>query len=244
MAKDKRQYPLKVVVHRPYARLIFGVFLAAMFAGAIVASYLLGHKHRLRDDASSLKELVALRNELGVEQARAAELEQKLANIHLGAEVDRKASEDVRSEVVELKAKLTKVAEQNSFYRNLMAPADNKRGLTFGAVEIIDTQRPRDYAYKIVVQQLAINHQVLKGTLKFSVVGRKNDREVRFALRDISDQVDAESIKLRFKYFQTIEGRLKLPEGFEPKRIELVARSTGKKAMTVEKRFGWLVEEA
>jgi len=37
---------------------------------------------------------------------------------------------------------------------------------------------------------------------------------------------------------------LELPVGFEPERIELTAKSTGRAGVAVEKKFGWLVQES
>ena len=48
---------------------------------------------------------------------------------------------------------------------------------------------------------------------------------------------------LRATANREVEGELAFPEGFEPKGLEVVAKSTGKNAKTVEKKFGWLVEE-
>jgi hypothetical protein len=124
-----------------------------------------------------------------------------------------------------------------------MAPSDNQRGLTIGSLDVLSTGVPRQYEYKLIVQQLATRHTLLNGSLKFNVVGRQREKMVTLPLKDLSDSVAQENIKLRFKYFQTLEGRLQLPEEFEPVRIELVARSTGKQAVVVEKKFGWLVQE-
>jgi len=67
---------------------------------------------------------------------------------------------------------------------------------------------------------------------------------VSFKLRELSESVSTDTVKLRFKYFQTVKGELTLPVGFDPEAIELVARSIGSEAVTIEKRFGWLVEES
>jgi hypothetical protein len=243
VVKGSKQSRLKVVEDRPL--FIWGTRLLLLLA--VVA--LVGGAHRYgisqgrQGQIVAEEELLRLRQELAETRAFETDLRQQLANLRLGSQVDRQASEDVRQEVIELKNQLAELQEENSFYRNLMAPADNKEGLNFGAVEVSDTDVPRQYRYKVVLQQLATSHQLLSGTLTFNVVGRRDDIVTVLPLKDISEDIDSVNIKLRFKYFQTVEGLLQLPPGFEPERIELVARSTGRNAVTVEKRFGWLVEE-
>ena len=77
------------------------------------------------------------------------------------------------------------------------------------------------------------------------MVGRETDGEVRsFALKDLSNDVSGDQIRLGFRYFQNVTGEMVLPEGFTPERIELVSKSTGRDAVEVEKKFGWLVQQS
>jgi len=242
--KGTKQYPLKIVEDRPWRHLVSIVVALILFVAGIFASFYLGYKDGMQGQERARADVARLQAELLEKSKKVEELQQQVTNINLGAEVDRQASESVRQEVIALKDQLAKLEEDNSFYRNLMAPTGNKRGLTFGSVEIVDSEKPRVYNYKVVMQQLAINHQLLNGQLTFNVVGKLNGFDATFSLNQLSEQVTTDAIRLRFKYFQTIQGELSLPDGFEPERIELVAKSTGGNAVTIEKRFGWLVEEA
>jgi hypothetical protein len=62
-----------------------------------------------------------------------------------------------------------------------------------------------------------------------------------FALRDISDEQDQLDIRLRFKYFQTIEGELALPTGFEPERIQIAAVATEPVGKSIDQYYSWMV---
>ncbi len=241
--KGSREYRYKVVKYRPSLWAGLATALVALALAAVQVSYWAGHKGGMSGQEQALVALKQTSAELVEANSKLNTLRQKLANIELGAEVDKSALGAVRTEVSELKQQLASLEEENQFYRNLMAPTSNKRGLTFGAVEISQTDQQRRYRYKVVMQQLATQHNLLNGTLNFNVVGRQDGILRVYALKELATSVDSTNIKLRFKYFQNIEGELTLPEGFEPERIELEARSTGSNAVTVEKRFGWIVEE-
>lgn len=241
--KGSKQYRVRVVRDRPLVRWLTTLATVAVFAAGIFASFEFGFSEGMSGQEKARADVERLTDELRKSQSQINELEQQLTNLKVASTVDQKASEDVRQEVISLKNQLAELQEENSFYRNLMAPTGNKRGLTFGSVELGDTDRQRTYRYKVVMQQLATSHELLNGTLRFTIIGKQNGLDTQYALSDLSEQVDGENIRLRFKYFQTIEGQLSLPDGFEPERIELIASSTGRDPVTIEKRFGWLVEE-
>ena len=241
--KGSKQYSVKVVPHRPGLTVVIVAGCIITLLAAIATSFYVG-RDLGRAQLSLLKQQVQQlqhqlsENERGLQRAR-----QQVANLTLGAEVDRKAGEDVRQQIKALKTEIAALEQDNTFYRNLMSPSKNRSGLTIGALELLSTTDERRFQYRLVVQQLATRHEVLTGSLTFSVVGRQVGEPVRLHLKDISREVSSENIKLRFRYFQTLEGTLRLPAEFEPERVELVAKSTGKNAAVVEKKYGWLVQE-
>jgi Family of unknown function (DUF6776) len=242
--KGSKQYKMRVVPYRPLYPIAIALIIAVTFVVAVVGSYEFGDFKGRELQAEAIAERDALRIEVREKSDEAERMRQEVANLKLGSQVDRKASEDVRTEVIELKNQVAELQEVISFYRGLMSPTANKRGLTIGSLNVISSGAGRRYEYKLVVQQLATNHKMLSGFLNFKIVGRQGELPVTLSLKDVSDNVSFENIKLRFKYFQTLQGQLVLPEGFEPQRIELLAKSSGKDTVTVEKKFGWLVQES
>ncbi len=244
VVKGSKVYQWSVVKSRPHTRIWQAAILCLLVAVAVITAFMLGQHLAIGADSRALQDLAAARAELEEVRKAEQELRQQRENAKLGAEVDRKSLEDVRQEVIDLRAAVANLKEENQFYRNLMSPEGNTRGLSFGPVEIVQTDRPRTFRYKVVVQQLAAQHEVLTGTLRFNVVGLQNGDAKVLALKEISSTIDNNNIQLRFKYFQNIEGELVLPDGFEPERIELEARPSGGSATPVEKRLSWLVQSA
>lgn len=244
IVKGSKVYQWSVVKSRPYTRLWQACVLSALVAVAVVSAFVLGQQLAINSEARTQRDFAALQAELETVRKAEQQLRRQQENAKLGAEVDRKSLEEVRQEVIDLKAAIAGLEEENQFYRNLMSPNGDARGLSFGPIEIVQTERPRTYRYKVVVQQLATQHQLLNGTLNFSVVGRQGDEAKVLALKEISSSIDSDAIKLRFKYFQNVEGELVLPEGFEPERIELEARSSGSNSGVIEKRLTWQTRNA
>ena len=244
LVKGAKLRPLKIIEYDPLKKNFLLAAIALSVLVALAASFYFGYHTGGASQQRVASDVEGISAALEKERKSVDALEQEIANLKMGALVDQQASEGVRQEVITLKEELARLQEENSFYRNLMKPSGNKRGLNFGTVEVVGTDKPGVYSYKVVVQQIATAHKLLQGTLKFTIIGKQEETPIVFKLKDVSDSVTTDTVKLRFKYFQTIQGKLTLPEGFEPEAIELVARSIGKKAVTIEKRFGWLVEES
>src|SRR5690606_6181072 len=122
----------KVVQDRPLMRWLSVLVLTLLFAAGVFASFKVGFTEGMAGQERALSDVARLTSDLKQSQVRIEELEQQMANLKVASEVDQKASEDVRQEVISLKDQLAELQEENSFYRNLMAPTGNKRGLTFG----------------------------------------------------------------------------------------------------------------
>ncbi|WP_370981283.1 DUF6776 family protein [Agaribacterium sp. ZY112] len=240
-SKKKR---IKVVEYRLRELFVWFFIVLLLFSSAIAASYWLGLNFGGQEKQQALSELGVLKKDLAHYQSEANKYEQMLENSKLAAEVDRQASEDVRLTIVELNDEIARLTEENNFYRGLMAPNEKASGLTIGSVELVSAGEPRRYSYKIVVKQLASRHNLLSGSLKVTLSGAEAGVDKEYALSALSSSVEGDTIRLRFKYFQVVEGVLTLPEGFEPAGILIEARSTGKNAQSKTKKFGWLVEES
>lgn len=241
--KGSKQYSLEVVPYRPAYRWTLRLLFLALALAAVYAAHLYGAREALRFQAQAITERDQFELELQASRQRVDELQQEVANLRLGSQVDQAASEDVRNEVIVLKAQIAELQEDISFYRGLMSPSAESNGLTIGSLNILSTGVARHYNYKLVVQQFAANHAMLNGNLNFTIVGRQGELPMSLALKDVSPNVDSNDIRLGFKYFQNIEGELILPEGFDPVRVEIVAAVRGPNAARVEKKFGWLAEQ-
>jgi hypothetical protein len=158
-------------------------------------------------------------------------------------EIDRVALEMVRQELAAQKKQILKLEESLRFYRSLMAPDDIARGLTLRPIELMATESDNRFAYRIVAQQEARKHGLLKGTLSVKVTGTVDGEPLSIPLAELSEAVENENIALRFRYFQAIEGELVLPNNFKPEAVSIVARATSPKKVEISDEFPWSVQE-
>ncbi len=241
--KGSKQSRMVVVPYQPMRQIVTTLILAMLVAFACVASFYWGHLQGLGEQSQAIVE----RDQLLVERVdttrKGQESYQQIANLELAARVDQSAEEQLRQQVVVLKQELAEVEERVSFYRGLMSPNEAGKKISIGNVSVKATDIERRYTYKVVVQQIAAKHAVISGAMRVNIIGHNADNAVlSVPLYQLSEQIENEDIRLRFKYFQNIEGEIILPEGFMAKEIEVVVTSSGKKPAKVEKRVGWPVE--
>ena len=161
-------------------------------------------------------ELISVQNRL---RSRDAELE----IVSTRREVDRQTVELVRKELAGQSEEITALEEGLAFYRGLMSPGDIAPGLNLHDLELMVGEQPGHYFFRIVLQQEARKHALLKGKLEVVISGVQDGNEVEYSLAELSDDIEVEGIPLQFRYFQSIEGQLVLPQGFEPGKFRVQA---------------------
>ena len=243
IVKPSKQEDLMVVPYRPYRRFFVVFALLLTFLGAVGGSFFLGRYYAIgsnSDIAAAYDRYKVIAQE---KTAESEQFQQQVANMRLAAEVDRKATEEVRAEVVALKTKLAELEQDNSFYRGLMRPAPGDKGLVVDPPAVSVTTSAGVYKYNVLIKQIATQHNQVQGHLEFTLSGKQGDRELSLPLKDISSAYDTEQIKLNFKYFQRIDGEMTLPEDFVPERIDLKIVARKPSSVVIEKKFGWLLKE-
>lgn len=243
LVKGSKKMRVKVIEYQMRNVLLVAFFLCSVLLVGIFANYLLGFKKGMAGQEQALADVSRFSRENTLLAEQLALVEQQLENSKVASQVDQQANEDVRKEVLSFKDEIARLTEENNFYRGLMAPNEKSSGLVMGAVELVAGGAERTYSYKVVVQQLATRHNLLSGSIRIDIVGVEGGLEARYSLMALSPEVGSESVKLRFKYFQVLEGSLILPEGFAAEGLEIEAKVGGKKPQMVSKKYGWLVEE-
>lgn len=159
------------------------------------------------------------------------------------SEVDRRALDMLRREIATQKEQIGNLEEGIRFYRSLMAPGEIAQGLSLRELELVPRDDGARYGYRIVVQQEARKHDLVKGDLSAEIFGIREGEPVKYSLAELSDDIDADGQVLRFRYFQSIEGELTLPEGFVPEGVEIMATITSPRSLKLNDQYDWQLKE-
>jgi hypothetical protein len=212
--------------------------LVCLVAGVLIGSFgSLELQWSMRQENSLLREQV-MQQELHLE-----ELQQWRADNQTRRGIDAAALELVRQDLASQQETIAELGRGIKFYKSLLAPGELAEGLNIRSIDVISPGEPGRYQFRILVQQSARKHQLLTGSLNVWLVGELDGQESRFELSSLSEDVPNADIRLRFKYFQAIDGEMVLPAGFIPQLVRISANSKKPRRSEVSKDIPWSVQE-
>ncbi len=224
-------------------RLVIGIAVALVFALLLEAGFYLGQHFAYRGMGASPKDYKAMQSQLVAVQNTLKSRDNELAIQNARSDVDRQALEMVRKELAGQREEIAGLEEGMAFYRGLISPGEIAPGLSLRGLELKAGEQPGQYFYRIVVQQEARSHKQLKGSLSVVISGKKGGKPVKYSLAELSEDFKAGRGALQFRYFQTVEGELALPAGFEPGTVKVQARTLKPHAFEVGEEYPWQLEE-
>ncbi|RYZ91349.1 MAG: hypothetical protein EOO68_23970 [Moraxellaceae bacterium] len=230
------QHSMRVIPYRPYARLLAYVVVASIFIVSLPIAYFVGvyvtrHSQEQNELTINQKQEQAVR-----------ELSQELTRLRIDAEVNQQTVEELRQMAMTQKAQLSSAERDLQVYKELLSPGakTNPLGISFGALTVFPSAEAHLFTYKLIVQKLSTKDTSFSGNLVFRVLGEQAGKPAQFSLDQISSQVTSPSIPLNLKYFQTIEGDMRLPEDFIPRKVELIVEPEDRKSPSIiETQLEW-----
>lgn len=242
--KGSPVYRMKVVPHRPLKNIVVALALLVLVGVALTATYF-SALNQASHELLSPQEAQELRAQLDKLTLEASESKRELAKFQLSADVDRRAGEELRKQVLELRDEKAALQRDVEVYRILTSrKSSNPMGISFGifSVSALDDNKKQ---FKLVVQKLAEGDEDFSGQLRVLVVGQKDGAEAKISLHElVVNKIDVEpmveDIPLNFKFFQNIDTEIVLPDGFAPVRVELAVKSDSRRnPVTVEAELEW-----
>ena len=231
-----------VVPYRPGRRVLFTLLLLTGVAVSAAGGWGYAYYTTVlaqQGEQAEKRELSAQLTDLRQENEA---LRRQIAILDRSSAVDQQTGAELQETLTALRQRVAQLEAAVLFYRQVVEEEIDETGLVIGQLDIDATRSPDRYRYKLVMrQQDADGDTYLTGHVNFNLVGQLQDQQVILPLRDLSEFEDELDIRLRFKYFQNIEGELALPEGFQPDRIQIAAVATEPVSKRINEDFGWVV---
>lgn len=238
MPKHNPTDRMLLVTHRPghkRRQIIRTLFIALVSAAA---AYYIGISEMKSSYQQALDRLDVMAKQYSEAIDEKSLLEQQVTNLEQSDAINAHAKQEIQATISALRARVALLQKDVSFYQNIMAPSKNNKGLQIQTVEMTALPNKSGYAYKIVLSQLANNRRYIDGVVAVNIVGSQYSESLVIPLRDVSS-VEELGMKFRFRYFQEFEGEIRLPEGFTPEQLQVVAQSKGKSASRIESTSEW-----
>jgi hypothetical protein len=185
------------------------------------------------------RELVAKADRL---ERQNSKLNARVAELEMARKLDREAYGQVEQTLGELQSQLSRQADDLAFYKSIVSPADGVQGLRIHRFEVSPGGEPREYQLKLTLIQSMRHESVAAGLVQVVVHGMQGDRPARYSVGELLGRPKAQ-LPFSFRYFQTIEQAVTLPEGFQAFEAEVQVRSS-KLRFPMQQSFPWKADAA
>ncbi len=199
--------------------------------------YFLGQRSAGFDFSQLSDKLVTTTEYVRNLEEQKAKLSEQIAVLEQGRQVEQQAFSDVDTSLKSLQQEIIELKEEVAFYRGIVAPKESEGGLNIQSFKIEKTSEDRVYRYKVVLTQVSKSDSLVRGRVKIDLAGIRDGKPTKIPLSEVSGNTPP-NLDLRFKYFQTFEGSMLLPVGFNPTNIEIEIEPAGGRAGLI-KSFSW-----
>lgn len=185
-----------------------------VLAGTFYAGYEFANKynHVLSAKVDLLEQ--SIENLIQENQNINSQLNVKKVELEVASIANEKAQESIH----ENRSIERELRQQISFYQKVMAPEMTQDGFVIESAEISSTSSNNNYAIRLMMLQHENIKAVIKGTLKVTVFGSLEGKPISYKINTLQDDQERK-LDFSFKYFEVLEVRITLPEGFEPERL-------------------------
>jgi hypothetical protein len=243
VVKGSKQERMMVVPYRPARRVILGILLVVGVGASAAGGFLYSYYVTIESQQGELASREELFEELQSSVLENSELRRQIAILDRSSVMDQRATEEVHSTIVTLQERVAQLEQDIVYYRQVVSDETGETGLVISQLDIATTSTAGVYSYKLVLRQLdADGDSYLIGFVNINLVGSQGEDQMIVPLREVSQEQELLDIRLRFKYFQNIEGSLSLPDGFVPERVQIAAVSTEPVEKDINQDFSWVVE--
>jgi hypothetical protein len=185
------------------------------------------------------RELVAKSERL---EKQNSELRAKIAELEMARRLDREAYGQVERSIGELQSQLSRQSDDLAFYRSIVSPEDGVEGLRIQRFEIQPGNGVREFVLKLTLIQAMRHDSLASGLAQIVLHGMQGDRPARYAVGELVGRPRAQ-LPFSFRYFQTLEQPVTLPDGFQAFEAEVQIRSSKLRSPLLQS-FPWKVASA
>lgn len=246
------ELPAQLVIRRvaPVRRVLLAAAIAIAITAAVYLTYERGRLDAGYDRAAAAEERQALEGRIAKLESANQSLSARVAELdtlRIGQTQER--AELARS-IGELQAQSARQTQEIAFYRSILSQGASARGegLELRDVRITPGASAGEYRVQLTLLERTQPEAEAKGTLHVSVAGTQGGKPVTLdeaALTGGKRHEDA----FGFRYFQTLEEDIVLPQGFRPERLTVEAKTGARPsahdaaaAAPLSQSFPWRVD--
>ena len=209
----------------------------------LAAGFWLGHRQGQlaagHDAVASARERRELQAEIARLQSEVSRLNTQVAELEMSRRLDREAYGQVERTLGDLQSRLARQGDDLAFYRSIVSPADGVQGLRIQRFAVRPGTQQREFVVEVTLIQAMRQDSNVSGLVQVVVQGMDGASPAKYSIGQLLGRKDAQ-LPFSFRYFQTIQKAVVLPENFQPYEVEVDVRSR-RLATPLRQSFPWKV---
>ncbi len=241
VVKGSKQEKMIIVPFRPWNLFFMRTALVLGMSLCAFGGFMFGYYDSGQNQQNYLTDQQQLSADISLLRVENEELRKQIAILDRTSVMDRHAQDEVANTIRSQREKIIQLEQDIVFYRQVVSPDSDEKGMVIGQMDINATAVPRRFRYRAVMRQYGVEDSTLVGYVNINIIGYRDGERQVIPLRDLTDDENQLDIKLGYRYFQNIEGELVIPEGFVPDQIHVAAVSTSPIEKRLNENFSWVV---
>jgi hypothetical protein len=206
-------------VKKKFGAFQFYFILIVMIMTTLYAGFLWGNAHYAQQKMTVSTHEKSIQN-LKLENEQ---LTKNLNVLGVELEISRLTQQQHSSEIEKSIDTEKDLRTQLAFYQQVMAPELNEEGFLIDGFNLEPALSDSSYRFELVLMQQNKSKNTLRGNLKVTLIGSENGKTKQYPINPMLFDQERTKLTFGFKYFQVIEGEIKLPEGFQPEQVSVHA---------------------
>ena len=166
------------------------------------------------------------------------ELRREVNRVQQELEMDQVAIRALKEQIKKYQNERLEMEEELAFLRGIVSESSDKTGLRVQKFKLTPALEGDQFEYQFIVSKVINSETTAKGRIFISLEGLQKDQAVTLNLKDLTGG-KLKSHKMGFRFFQTVEGTLTLPDDFVPAKIVIELEPDGKKQDKVKVIYDW-----
>ena len=166
-------------------------------------------------------------------------LQSRLEESDLLLEVNETAIAQLRDRLDAVLLEKSDLEYALTFYKNLIEDSAGKGPVEMFEFKAFATEAEDVYEFSILLGQDVQAAKTISGEVELSIIGSSGDTDpIEFTTEN---SVMGFPLTYKFKYFQDLAGKIRLPVDFQPERAAIVVQSAGGRSL-VERELDWRLD--
>ena len=224
--------------HGVWTGLSLGAVVISLAAGAFWGGFVLGARSL---GTESIQALQDLQRERAALTAELVGLRQVSIACERTQRIDQERDRSVQEQLKAAQDERLALASEVSSLKRLIR-AGGRSVVAVQGLRLAIGEAQREFRYRFTVSQLIEDVGQTSGSIDIKLTGTQNGKDKTLTLKQLKGSQPTK-LAMRFDDFQTFEGQLVLPAGFEPRALTVAINPKGDNLIASSETFPWQVTE-